>query len=248
MKLSGNTILITGGSEGVGFELARQLHKRNTVIICGRSESKLEQARQAIPSLRTEQCDVTDEGQRTALVQKLKSQHSELNLLINNAGGRQLAKPMEVDRTETAMNLDLMLNFIAPVSLGNALLPLLRSQPQAGIVNVTTGLVYMPKVDYTYYCAAKAALHSYTRSLRWSLAGSSVSVFEALLPLVDTGFHREGLPRSLKAMSADNAARGIIKNIEKSKPQFGIGKAALAKWVSAIAPFKGMMIVNGRSA
>lgn len=246
MKLSGNTILITGGSEGVGFELAKRLHKRNTVIICGRSESKLEQAKQAIPSLVTKQCDVTDAEQRTVLVEQLKSLHPDLNMLVNNAGGRQLAKPMQTESTETAMNQDLMLNFIAPVSLCSALLPLLRNQPRAGIVNITTGLVYMPKIDYTYYCAAKSALHSYTRSLRWSLAGTSVSVFEALLPLVDTGFHRGGLPKTLKAMSAENAARGIVENIGKNKLQFGIGKAALAKWVSAIAPFKGMTIVNGR--
>jgi uncharacterized oxidoreductase len=246
MQLSGNTILITGGSEGIGLELASQLAAENTVIVCGRSEDKLARAKTAVPNLITEVCDVTDAGQRQALVDSVLRRHPRFNVLINNAGGRQRVALASGDAALGAMNSDLALNFTAPVVLCQELLHHLRSQPRAAIVNVTTGLVHLPKAAQPFYCAAKAALHSYTWSLRWALRGSSVRVFEVFMTLVDTNFHQGALPKTTTAIAAGEAARLTLNGIRRDREDIAIKGASLARWLAFAAPGAGMAIVNGK--
>lgn len=166
MHLAGNTILITGGSSGIGFELARALVRDNAVIICGRSEEKLARAKSVLPRVSTHVCDVTEESQREDMVTRVLRSHPELNVLINNAGGRQRVDLLADDGVEAALHHDVALNFIAPASFCSKLLRHFQARPRASIVNISTGLVYLPKAVQPFYCAAKSALHSYTRSLR----------------------------------------------------------------------------------
>lgn len=244
MQLSGNTILITGGSEGIGFELAKALVPENTVIICGRNENKLARAKAELPQILTEVCDVTDEIQRDALVKRVLNSHPRLNVLINNAGGRHRIDLLRGDGIEAALNYDTVLNFIAPASLCGKLIEHFQTQPKAAIVNISTGLVYLPKAVQPFYCTAKSALHSYTKSLRWALKGSSVRVFEVFMTLVDTNFHKGELPKTIRAMSAQEAARLTLKGIGRGAEEIHIGKAALARWIALAAPRKGMAFVN----
>jgi len=244
MQLTGNTILITGGSEGIGFELAKALVPDNTVIICGRSEEKLAQAKTFLPQVATEVCDVTDEVQRDGLVRRVLRTHPKLNVLVNNAGSRHRVDLRTGDGVDSALNSDIALNFIAPAALCTKLLNHLQSQPHAAVVNISTGLVYLPKAIQPFYCAAKSALHSYTQSLRWALQGSSVRVFEVMMALVDTKFHQGELPGTIKAMHPREAARLTVEGIRQDKDEIHIGKAALARWVSFAAPGKGMEIIN----
>lgn len=245
MNLNGNTILITGGSEGVGFALARALVANNRVIVCGRSEEKLRRAQSEVPGVHTRVCDITDGGQRRELLAALERDVPELNLLINNAGGGHPVDPLNPADTEAALEADMALNFVAPVELTTGLLPRLRAQSRAGIVNITTGLVYLPKAELTFYCAAKAALHSYSRSLRWALRGAPVEVCEVLLPLVDTNFHRGRLPRNIPAISAEQAARVVLKGMARGESELRPGKSALARWLDFLAPRRGLAVVNG---
>lgn len=246
MKLRDNTILITGGSEGIGLELARALVTENTVIICGRSEAKLAKARESLPDLVTMTCDVTVTAQREALVSEVLQAYPKFNLLINNAGGRQVTELIENKGFEAALGADLGLNFSAPVSLCQAFLDHLRGQPTAAIVNVTTGLVYLPKTAYPFYCAAKAALRSYTQSLRWALRDTHLSVFEVLMPLVDTPFHQGQLPNTIRAMSAGTAANQALQGISAHKLEIHIGKSGLMRWLAFVMPQKGLAIINKR--
>jgi uncharacterized oxidoreductase len=244
MQLTDNTILITGGSDGIGLELAKSLAAANTVIICGRSETKLARAKTALPAVETLLCDVTVPSQRERLISQVCRAHPRFNLLINNAGGRQLADISAADRFESALTGDLALNFTAPVALCQGFLDHLRQQPTAAVVNVTTGLIYLPKAAYPFYCAAKAALHAYTQSLRWALRDTPVQVFEVLMPLVDTAFHEGRLPRTTKALSAAEAAGQALRGIGNSKVEIHVGKAGLLRWFAAFAPNKGLAIIN----
>lgn len=245
MQLSGNTILITGGSEGIGFELARILAPDNIVIICGRSREKLDRAKSILPQLITEVCDVTDEARRDELTKRVLFNHPKLNVLVNNAGGRHRVDLKIGDGVEAALGPDLALNFSAPAALCTALLPHLLAR-RAAVVNISTGLVHLPKAVQPFYCAAKAALHSYTRSLRWALRGSSVRVFEVFMTLVDTNFHQGELPKTIKAMTPQEAARLTLEGIRRDKEEIYIGKAGLARLLAFVAPEKGMKILNSR--
>ncbi len=109
---------------------------------------------------------------------------------------------------------------------------------------MTTGLVYLPKAEQAFYCAAKAALHSYTQSLGWALRQSAVEVYEISLPLVNTNFHQCDLPNNIQSIQPDKAANKALHGIRNGKRQVYVGKAALARWLSVIAPDKGMAIVN----
>lgn len=244
MHMQNNTILITGGSEGIGYELARELVADNTIIICGRSREKLERAAERLPNVHIEVCDVTEEEQRRQLVDRVLGSFPGLNVLVNNAGGKVSTNLLDDTDLKAAMAHDMALNFTAAASLSIDFLPHLREQERAAIVNMTTGLVYLPKAAQTFYCAGKAALHSYTESLRWSLKGSNVTVYEVFHTLVNTHFHQGKLPTNIPAISAEEAARLTLDGLRKGKERNHIGKAALARWISVLAPKKGMAIVN----
>ena len=244
MNLSGNTILITGGSEGIGFELARQLTPYNQVIICGRSERKLQTARERLPDVITESIDLTRLADIPGWAESLVQRYPALNVLINNAGGRNTVDLKQPDNIVEAMEWDLSLNFRAPVTLTSALLPHFTRQSRATIVNVTTGLVYLPKARLAFYCAAKSALHSYTKSLAWEMKNTAVSVYEALMPLVDTAFHQGQLPTTLNAMSPERAARDLLEGLGGKPREFGIGKARLAASVAHWLPARGQAMMN----
>ncbi len=244
MKLSGNTILITGGSEGVGLAPARVVIADNRVLVCGRSGEKLRRARAELPGLQTQVCDITDSAQRAELLSRLQADFPEFNILINNAGGKCSGDLLDPASAEVALAADMALNFTAPVALASQLLPQLRARPRAGIVNITSGLVYLPKAEQAFYCAAKAALHSYSRSLRWALRDSAVSVCEVLLPVVDTNFHRGRLPRNMRAISAERAAELVLKGVARGARELRPGKSALARWLDFLAPCRGLAAVN----
>lgn len=193
MKTKSNTILITGGASGIGFALAeRFLEAGNDVLICGRREDKLKEAKAKHPEMNTFACDVgLPEGRRQLLDWTARS-FPKLNVLINNAGIQKrldMRSPPEWEslREELAINLD------APIHLSALFLPLLLAQKDAAIVNVTSGLSFSPLASVPVYSATKAALHSFTLSLRHQLAGTSVEVVEIIPPAVDTDLGGAGL-------------------------------------------------------
>ncbi|MCB1693623.1 MAG: SDR family NAD(P)-dependent oxidoreductase, partial [Pseudomonadales bacterium] len=239
-EMKGKTILITGGSEGVGLELARQLVENNKVIVCGRSQEKLDTAKSQLPSLIVRRCDVTDPAQRQTLIESVVADFPGLSVLLNNAGAKTLTPTLPFDAA--ARRQDFALNFEAAVELIDLVLPHFLSRPDAMIVNVTTGLVYVPKAGQAWYCAAKSALSSVTRSLRWALRNTSVSVVEVALPVVATAFHGEE-PAS-GAMNADLAARQMLDALDNGSVHIDIGKSRLARFVSAFFPVGSLRFIN----
>jgi len=229
MNLTGNTVLITGGASGIGFALARQLSDRgNRVIICGRSEESLETAKAQARALLTRVCDIADPTSRRALLAWLKTAHPGLNVVINNAGVQYRRSFTDATALQD-LDQEVSINFTAPIHLIGEVLPLLRQQPQAVIVNVSSGLAFSPMADVPVYCATKAAIHSFTLSLRHQLRATSVRVVELAPPIVDTGLgsgtRSEGTARQ-QMMSPEDFATEALARLESDQVEIMVGMAA----------------------
>lgn len=186
MQTSGNTILITGGTSGIGLAFAEEFIRRhNTVIICGRREDRLTQIKQKHENIVTRVCDVADTQDREALASWVIDNYPGTNVLINNAGVQLLAdltKPVDLNRIRQEVET----NFIAPVHLSSLFAQHLAAKNSAAIINISSGLAFVPIAFMPVYCATKAAIHSLTLSLRHQLRNTPVKVFEIAPPSVDT--------------------------------------------------------------
>jgi uncharacterized oxidoreductase len=185
MKTSGNTILITGGGSGIGEALAHRLHDAgNRVIVSGRRREALDRAVAGRGAMHALELDVEDPRAIADFARRVVAEHPGLNVLVNNAG---IMRFEALDRARDLADAEATVatNLLGPIRLTNALIDHLVAQPDAAIVNVTSGLAFVPLVDTATYCATKAAIHSYTVSLRDALKGR-VEVIELAPPAVQT--------------------------------------------------------------
>lgn len=185
MDMTGNTILITGGGSGIGLGLAKALAENNTIIIAGRRRDVLEKAAAGHASIRFEVLDVEDPKAIRSFAEKLVSDYPALNVVIHNAG------IMRVEDIKAGAYLDdaeamVTTNLLGPIRLTQALLPHLLKQKASSIINVTSGLAFVPLAATPTYSATKAALHSYSQGLRSQLRDTSVRVIEIAPPAVAT--------------------------------------------------------------
>jgi len=228
MDISNNTILITGGSAGIGLSFAKELlEKGNTVIICGRNESRLQMAKKSHPKLHTITCDVSDEIAIQAMVKKLVMDFPQLNMLINNAGLMHIHDVANQSLALQHQKNEIQTNFFGVVALCDALIPHLKTQPQASIVNVSSGLAYMPFLAAPVYTATKAAIHSYTQSIRQALKSTPITVFEVLPPMVDTQMSHGLEMQGMKKLSSEDMARFVVKKLKQGKLEIRPGAAAM---------------------
>lgn len=210
MKPQGNTILITGGGSGIGRALAHRLHDAgNDVIVAGRRVDAICQASEGRPRMKAIQVDLDDAADIEALAKHVIADHPELNVLINNAGVMRF-ETLEQRRDLADAEATISTNLLGPIRLTNALIDHLRGKQNATIVNVTSGLAFVPLVVSPTYNASKAALHSYTVSMRAALKGK-VDVVEVIPPQVKTGLtagqdEREG-------MLLDEFADEVVKQL-----------------------------------
>jgi uncharacterized oxidoreductase len=187
MRITGNTILITGGGSGIGRGLAEAFHALgNRVIVAGRRRQALYETTAANPGMDSLTLDTQDPASIAACAAELAERYPALNVLINNAGiWRFEMAPAQADALTDAEAI-VSTNLLGPIRLTAALVPLLEKQPYSAIVNVSSGLAFVPLATAPTYCASKAALHSYTESLRYQLAGSATEVIELIPPYVAT--------------------------------------------------------------
>jgi uncharacterized oxidoreductase len=187
MNPSGNTILITGGGSGIGRGLAEALHKLgNTVIIAGRRKATLEEVTKANPGMKHLVLDIEDRTAIRALAGRLTSEFPSLNVLINNAGIMRAEDLQHQQDDLSDAEAIITTNLLGPIRLTAALLPLLRKHKQSTIINVSSGLAFVPLALTPTYCATKAAIHSYTQSLRYQLKDTTTEVLEIIPPYVQT--------------------------------------------------------------
>jgi uncharacterized oxidoreductase len=187
MKITGNTILITGGGSGIGRGLAEEFHALgNQVILAGRRRQALEETAARNAGMRFVALDVEDPASIAAAAIKLAKEYPSLNVLVNNAGIMRAenlhAQPEDLADAEAMVRT----NLLGPIRLTAALLPQLRRQPYAAVMNVSSGLAFVPLAMTPTYSATKAAMHSYTQSLRYQLQGTSTEVVELIPPYVAT--------------------------------------------------------------
>ncbi|MFY9751926.1 MAG: SDR family NAD(P)-dependent oxidoreductase, partial [Candidatus Acidiferrales bacterium] len=179
MKTTGNTILITGGGSGVGRGLAEAFHALgNQVIIAGRRQQALDETTAASPGMKSATLDIEDAANIRAFAARLASGFPALNVLINNAGIMRAEKLNSQQADLTDAQAIVATNLLGPIRLTAALLPLLRKQPHAAIMNVSSGLAFVPFAVTPTYCATKAAIHSYTQAMRYQFKGTSIEVLE----------------------------------------------------------------------
>lgn len=223
MKTTNNTVLITGGSAGIGLEIAKLFSANgNTVIITGRNKQRLDKALGQLKNATGIVSDISKKEDAEALTARLKKDFPDLNWVINNAGQAFL---YDIGNSEGAFELaedEILTNYLAVIRLNEQLLPLLKTQKEAAIVNVSSVVAFVPGSLATY-SASKAALHSYTQSLRIALGRTSqVKVFELMPPLVDTEFSapingKNGIPPS-------KVAADFIDGVEKDIYEIRVGK------------------------
>jgi uncharacterized oxidoreductase len=199
MQMTGNTILVTGGGTGIGRGLAESFHRLgNQVIIAGRRLELLKAVAEANPGIQYLSLDQGDAANIRRFAIELHDKYPDLNVLVNNAG-IQRVEDLTTPGAGVA-ELTVAINLLGPIRLTAALLHSLSGKPHAAILNVTSGLAFMPSALTPTYCASKAALHSYTQSLRYQLRGTSVQVIEIIPPQVQTalqgerGFDPRGMP------------------------------------------------------
>lgn len=213
MKLTANTIFITGGTSGIGRALAEAFHQRgNQVIIAGRRQSLLDEIARANPGIDTVQLDINDPQQIKAVAEQVVGRHPTLNVIINNAGIMPFDNPGSGDYDdEQAVGL-LQTNLLGPVRVSAAFVEHLKKQADAWIINNSSVLAYLPLATTALYSATKAAIHSYTLSQRFMLRDTSVKVLEIAPPWVDTDLvHKSGDER---AMPLDDFIRETLVKLE----------------------------------
>lgn len=228
MKVSDNTVLITGGGTGIGLSLARAFLKGgNAVLICGRREDKLCEAQRKFPDLKFKVCDITKEEERRSLADWAIS--CGVNILINNAG---MQREVDLKRGISALtegDNEIRSNLEGPVFLTVLLIPYLLSQKNGAILNISSALGFVPMAIMPVYCATKAAIHSFSLSLRQQLSQTEIKVFEIIPPTVDTELDRgarEKRGQLDRGISPDEVATAVMNGMAENRLEIAIGMAA----------------------
>ena len=218
MKTIDNTILITGGGSGIGRGLAEAFHRLgNQVIIAGRGQKTLNETTAANPGMKSVTLDVSDPKSIQSFAAQAMKDYPSLNVLINNAGMMQPENLLEKLDDLSDAEKTVTTNLLGPIRLTAALLPSLWKQPRATIMNVSSGLAFVPLAMTPIYCATKAAIHSYTQSLRYQLKATKVEVVELIPPYVQTTLMGDQQADDPRAMPLDDFIAEVME-ILKTQP------------------------------
>jgi uncharacterized oxidoreductase len=228
MHMTGNTVLITGGGSGIGRALAEAFHRLgNRVIIAGRRRQILEETTSANPGMKSAILDIERPEAIRAFAREVRTDYPALNVVIHNAG---IMRPEAIRKGEvTDAEAMVAINLLGPIRLNAALLPLLENQAHATIMTVSSGLAFVPLAMTPTYCATKAAIHSYSQSLRYQLKDTKIQVIELIPPYVQTelmGARQANDPNAMPLEAFITEVMGILENspeaaeirVERVKP------------------------------
>lgn len=244
METTGNTVLITGGSAGIGFEAAKAFKARgNQVIITGRDPERLERAAGRLGGVPAIRADVSDAADVDRLVREVTLRFPRLNVLVNNAGlGFAYTFSDKAGAFEKASE-EMLTNYLSVIRLTERLLPTLAGQERAAVVNVSSIVAFSPNHNIPTYAASKAALHSYSRSLRLTLAKeTAVKVFELMPPLVDTEFSRP--IGGASGMPASAVAEALLEAMAKDEYEIRVGRTEQLYRLYLTSPEEALLAMN----
>ena len=240
MNLNGNTILITGGSSGIGFQMAKEfLAAKNKVIITGRNIEKLKEAKQKLGDVKIIQSDVSNPDSIKELYEQVSKEFSDLNILINNAGVMFSINLQKHNLSASELVKEFDINVKGTIWMNNAFLPLLKKNKNAATVTVSSGLAFVPLPISPIYCSTKAALHSYTQSLRVQLKNTKVKVFELAPPATETellsDFNEEDM-KGISTMTVQAMVADFINGFSKDKFEICPGQSSQLKFMGRFFP------------
>ncbi|MGD0590652.1 MAG: SDR family NAD(P)-dependent oxidoreductase [Bacteroidota bacterium] len=227
MEISGNTVFITGGATGIGYAMAESfLEAGNEVIICGRREERLFEAQKKHPEFHIKVGNVAEETDRRTLVEWISTNFSNLNILVNNAGVQR-----DIDFTKgiaeyLAGESEIKINLEAPIVLSGLFIPYLTGKKEAAIINVSSGLGFVPAARMPIYSATKAGMHAFSMALRHQLIKLGIKVFEVVPPAVDTELNPEGRAKrgNYKAnLTPEEFVASVMKGLKNDVFEIGYG-------------------------
>jgi uncharacterized oxidoreductase len=240
MKLTENTILITGGSNGIGLEFAKQLLALgNTVIITGRNKPRLDEVKKKYPAIQTIQSDAGNPEDIRSLYDQVTKQFPTLNVLINNAGIMRKINLHDTSMDLENINQEIAINLSGPVRMVNQFLPYLKTKKYAAIINVSSGIAFVPFAISPVYSAAKAGLHFYTQTLRIQLKDTKVAVFELMPPLTTTDLQNAFSPEDMKGVVSMNVGKMVgiaISGLRNDTEEIRPGQSNMLRIMGRIAP------------
>ncbi|MGD1045357.1 MAG: SDR family NAD(P)-dependent oxidoreductase [Bacteroidota bacterium] len=227
MEISGNTVLITGGATGIGYAMTEAfLEAKNQVIICGRREEKLFEAQKKHLDLHIKVCDVAEEADRRELVEWITANFSHLNILVNNAGVQRDINFTKGITEFLAGESEIKINLEAPIVLSGLFIPYLTGKKGAAIINVSSGLGFVPAARMPVYSATKAGLHAFSMALRHQLLKPGIKVFEVVPPAVDTELNPAGRAKrgNFKAnLTPEEFVASVMKCLNDDVFEIGYG-------------------------
>lgn len=235
MKLLGKTLLITGGTSGIGEALVNQLAPRNIgLVIIGRNPAKLKKLAEKFSNVHPYRCSLASKADVEKTMGEIIDNHPDISVVINNAGIQVTPTFLDSDFDFNHIDNEIAINLTAPIWICALMLAsMLDLKSPATFVNITSGLALFPKKNSAVYCASKAGLRNFSKSFRYQLEETQISVHEAIMPLVDTPM-TEG--RGKGKISAIEAASAIIKGVENDREEIYVGKARLMPLLARISP------------
>ncbi len=234
MQISNNTILLTGGTSGIGLELLRQLYwLDNKIIVTSSNGKNLSNIKNLFPGIMTIVCDLADNCSVRQLIDKCRVDHKDINVIINNAGIQYNYLWTDEKDGYNKISTEICVNFTSPMQIAYGLLPMLTTKQNSAIVNVSSGLALAPKKSAPIYCATKSAIHNGTKALRYQLENTSVKVFEIIPPPVDTAMS-EGVKKG--KITPRQVINEFLKNFQNDKFESNIGKIKSFRLIQRISP------------
>lgn len=252
MKLSGNTVLITGGSSGIGLALAEGYAARGSrVLVCGRTEEKLRHVQQRVPGLTYLVADVGKKADRRRLLDWVRAEHPDTNVLVNNAGLQRRVQ-LATDGAEAVDTGEIAINLEAPVHLTALFLPHLLRKAEQGrspaIINVSSGLGYVPLAATPVYGATKAGIQAFTRALRHQLRGTGIEVVDLAPPAVDTALLKGAQDPNggvgPPTITPEQFAEDALQALEKGRVEVRVRDAQLLYVLNRLAPRLALRLLN----
>lgn len=234
MQVFDNTVLITGGTSGIGLELVKQFYEcGNVIIVVSSNQERLEKLKSEFPKTEIITCDLGDPVSVRKLIDRCLADYQSINIVINNAGiQNNYSWKDEKDGYQKIEN-EIQVNFTSPMQIIYGLLPILMTKSNSAVVNVSSGLAFAPKKTAPIYCATKAAVHNATKAIRYQLEATSVKVFEIIPPLVDTAMTQG---RGKGKITSKQLVDEFIRDFRNDHFESNIGKIKLLRFIQRLWP------------